>query len=56
MGTIKLGDNVLLKEMIGFDTVWTVTVLEGSKATCVSYDETHGYQTITVDVTLLKLN
>lgn len=56
MEDFKPGDEVLLKETMVYDTIWTVTFVEGTKIYCVFCDETHGYVSAIFDSSLLKLD
>jgi hypothetical protein len=55
MEEIQLGDDVLLKDMLAYDTIWRVTFIEGNKIYCLSYDENRScHETAIIDRSLLK--
>ena len=57
MNEIKLGDKVLLKDTIEYDTIWTVLFIEGNKLYCTMCEEgTENYRSIVVHNELVRLD
>ena len=55
MNEIQLGEKVLLKEMLGYDVVWTVTFIEENKLYCTYYNENkESYENIIVHRDLVR--
>lgn len=55
MSEIKLGEEILLQEMLGFDTIWTVLFIEGDKLYCSHYNESQeSYESIIVHRDLVR--